>query len=59
MRCHISGLLRDAEGSPCVQTDAPFGYCACSIWRTEKARVWQNGKANKAAAMLKTEGGWT
>lgn len=52
VRCRVSGLLRDADGSPCVQSDAPSGYCACAIWRTEKERVWQSGKANKATKML-------
>lgn len=45
-RCRISGMLRDAEGSPCCGI-----YAECPIWKVEKERIWAYGRHNS------TEGG--
>lgn len=57
-RCRISGLLRAAKGSPCVEVDPPTGYTACPVWRTERARLWKTGHANPATTMISAEGEW-
>jgi hypothetical protein len=46
-RCGISGLLRKAEGSPCVGD-----YWDCPIWMKEKQRLWANKRAAKALTMI-------
>jgi hypothetical protein len=56
VRCRVSGLLRDAEGSPCCGN-----YGKCPIWRIEKEKVWALGlhRSNQSDTMIKTDGsGW-
>ena len=38
-RCRITGLIRDADGSPCCGD-----YASCPIWRVEKQKVWALGR---------------
>ena len=45
VRCRISGLIRDAEGSPCVAD-----YCSCAIWQGEKERLWKLGQHRRVKA---------
>lgn len=53
VRCGVSGLVRDAEGSPCCSD-----YWKCPIWRQEKERLWKTGHANKADKNISAEGIW-
>lgn len=52
VRCGITGLLRDAEGSPCVQSFGEVCYIKCPIWRQERERLWANKKPNRARRMI-------
>jgi len=47
VRCNITGLLRDAKGSPCCDD-----YTTCPIWRVEKERVWSTGHVNRSEAAI-------
>lgn len=50
-RCGVTGMIRDAEGSPCCGA-----YDQCPIWRKEKERVWLNKRFIKATEHVRTDG---
>lgn len=52
MRCAITGLAQDAEGSPC----ASDGYTRCAVWVKEKERLWKNRKPHVSEKRLGSEG---
>lgn len=51
VRCQVSGVMRQAQGSPCLGE-----YTRCSIWRGEKNRIAENKRARKAARMIRSDG---
>jgi hypothetical protein len=55
VRCRISGLIRDADGSPCIGC-----YSDCAIWQREKERLWALGAHRRVVApqMIAGDGQW-
>jgi hypothetical protein len=54
-RCRLSGLLQDANDSPCYGD----GYfTSCPIWIGEKRRLDEAKKAAKAPKMIRPDGSW-
>lgn len=53
VRCRVTGLLRDASGSPCCD-----GYGSCPIWRVEKEKVWALGRhrSDRSEKMIRADG---
>lgn len=58
VRCNITGLMRDAAGSPCYGDYAGADGPPCAIWRGEKQRLWEHKHAARAAQMQTAEGAW-
>lgn len=57
VRCGITGLLRGAEGSPCVESFGETCYIKCPVWTSEKQRLWASKRPNRAQKMI-TPDGW-
>lgn len=51
MRCAITGLVQDAEGSPCAGD-----YASCAVWMKEKRRLWASRKPMVSDKRLGAEG---
>lgn len=51
MRCAITGLAQDAEGSPCTGA-----YERCPVWRKEKERLWKSRRPMVSEKRLGSEG---
>ncbi len=57
VRCGVTGMIRDAEGSPCCGE-----YVMCPIWRGEKERTWALGRHRSSKGDMAINAGtgqWT